>query len=244
MTMEQINVDQELERLKQQMGAKSTGRKVTPNGYEWYKPIYHEPVVVKKKVDLSVYGIKGRYVDMTFDKLKAQGAPVEDRQAYNNAFKYGVHVREHITNGRGLIMIGPVGTGKTSLAISILRKAIEQGYNGYLISMTSLFDTLLTLSKGPSEHYLKFENRIRNSPLLVLDDFGAEYASEWVQQKVASIIADRVERSKSTIITSNLSVEQIKKAYDSRVYDRLKGTSFLISFKGKSQRQPLDINEI
>lgn len=141
-------------------------------------------------------------------------------------------------------MIGPVGTGKTSLAISILRKAIEQGYNGYLISMTSLFDTLLTLSKGPSEHYLKFENRIRNSPLLVLDDFGAEYASEWVQQKVASIIADRVERSKSTIITSNLSVEQIKKAYDSRVYDRLKGTSFLISFKGKSQRQPLNINEI
>ena len=219
------------------MGAKSTGRKVTPNGYEWYKPIYHEPVVVEKKVDLSVYGIKDRYVDMTFDKLKAQGAPVEDRQAYNNAFKYGVHVREHITNGRGLIMIGPVGTGKTS-------KAIEQGYNGYLISMTSLFDTLLTLSKGPSEHYLKFENRIRNSPLLVLDDFGAEYASEWVQQKVASIIADRVERSKSTIITSNLSVEQIKKAYDSRVYDRLKGTSFLISFKGKSQRQPLDINEI
>ena len=141
-------------------------------------------------------------------------------------------------------MIGPVGTGKTSLAISILRKAIEQGYNGYLISMTSLFDTLLTLSKGHSEHYLKFENRIRNSPLLVLDDFGAEYASEWVQQKVASIIADRVERSKSTIITSNLSVEQIKKAYDSRVYDRLKGTSFLIAFKGKSQRQPLDINEI
>lgn len=226
------------------MAVKSTGRKVTPNGYEFYTPVYNEPIMVEKKVDLSIYGIKGRYVDMTFDKLKAQGAPVEDRQAYNNAFKYGVHIREHITNGRGLIMIGPVGTGKTSLAISILRKAIEQGYNGYLISMTSLFDTLLTLSKGPSEHYLKFENRIRNSPLLVLDDFGAEYTSEWVQQKVASIIADRVERNKSTIITSNLSVAQIKKAYDSRVYDRLKGTSFLIKFEGKSQRQPLNINEI
>ena len=64
------------------MAVKSTGRKVTPNGYEWYKPIYNEPVVVEKKVDLSVYGIKGRYVDMTFNKLKAQGAPVEDRQAY------------------------------------------------------------------------------------------------------------------------------------------------------------------
>ena len=222
----------------------STGKTKQANGYEFYKPTYAPPIVIDRQKDLSRYGIKGRYKDMDFDKLKEQGAPPEDKEAYNNAFKYSIHLSEHIRNGKGLILMGPVGTGKTSLAISILRKAIEQGYNGYLISMTSLFDTLLTLSKGPSEHYLKFENRIRNSPLLVLDDFGAEYTSEWVQQKVASIIADRVERSKSTIITSNLSVEQIKKAYDSRVYDRLKGTSFLIAFKGKSQRQPLDINEI
>ena len=226
------------------MAQTSTGKTKQENGYEFYVPKYTPTIVIERQKDLSRYGIKGRYKDMDFDKLKELGAPPEDKEAYNNAFKYSMHLSEHIRNGRGLILMGPVGTGKTSLAISILRKAIEQGYNGYLISMTSLFDTLLTLSKGPSEHYLKFENRIRNSPLLVLDDFGAEYTSEWVQQKVASIIADRVERSKSTVITSNLSVEQIKSAYDSRVYDRLKGTSFLISFKGKSQRQPLDINEI
>lgn len=226
------------------MARTSTGKTKQVNGYEFYKPTYAPPIVIEQQKDLSQYGIKGRYKDMDFDKLKELGAPPEDKEAYNNAFKYSLHLSEHIRNGKGLILMGPVGTGKTSLAISILRAAINQGHNGYLISMTSLFDTLLTLSKGPSEHYLKFENRIRNSPLLVLDDFGAEYSSEWVQQKVASIIADREGRGRATVITSNLSVEQIKNAYDSRVYDRLKGTSFILSFKGKSKRDPLDISQI
>lgn len=181
---------------------------------------------------------------MTFDRLKALGAPVEDREVYNQAYKYGAHIRDHITNGRGLILLGPVGTGKTSIAVSILRRAIEQGYNGYIISMISLLDTLLTLSKGPTEHCIKFENRIRNIPLLVLDDFGAEYSNAWVANKVESIISDRVGDRKSTIITTNLTVAQIKSSYDGRVYDRLKETSFLLRFKGESNRKPLDNSKI
>lgn len=226
------------------MAQTSTGKTKQENGYEFYIPTYTPPIFVERQKDLSLYGIKGRYKDMDFDKLKELGAPPEDKEAYNNAFKYSLHLSGHIRNGKGLILMGPVGTGKTSLAISILRQAIEQGYNGYLISMMSLLDTLLILSKGPAEHYLKFENRIRNCPLLVLDDFGSEYDNKWVSSKVDSIISDRVERGKATIITTNLSVQQIKKCYDSRIYDRLKETSFILSFKGKSKRDPLDISQI
>lgn len=227
------------------MGRMSTGPKRQANGFEVYYPVYSEPVVIKStSSNLEQYGIKGRYNDMTFDRLKALGAPVEDREVYNQAYKYGAHIRDHITNGRGLILLGPVGTGKTSIAVSILRRAIEQGYNGYIISMISLLDTLQTLIKGPAEHYIKFENRIRNIPLLVLDDFGAEYSNAWVAKKIEAIISDRVGDRKSTIITTNLTVAQIKSSYDGRVYDRLKETSFLLRFKGKSKRDPLDISQI
>ena len=226
------------------MAQTSTGKTKQENGYEFYKPTYTPPIMIERQKDLSRYGIKGRYKDMDFDKLKELGAPPEDKETYNNAFKYSLHLSEHIRNGRGLILMGPVGTGKTCIAISILRTAINQGYNGYLISMTSLFDTLMVLSKGPSEHFLKFENMIKNTPLLVLDDFGAEYSSEWVKQKVTSIISERVEREKSIIITSNLSISQIKNSYDGRLYDRLKGTSFVLRFCGKSKRDPLDISKI
>lgn len=226
------------------MAQKSTGITKQENGYEFYVPKYAPTIVIERQKDLSQYGIKGRYKDMDFDKLKELGAPPEDKEAYNNAFKYSLHLSEHIRNGRGLILMGPVGTGKTILAISILRTAINQGYNGYLISMISLLDTLLVLSKGPAEHYLKFENQIRNCPLLVLDDFGAEYDNKWVGNKVDAIISDRVERGRATIITTNLNVKQIKTDYDSRIYDRLKSTSFLLQFKGKSKREPLNISEI
>lgn len=242
--MEAMDVTEAIEQLRQKIATKSTGPKKQENGYEFYTPHYPPSVAVERQKDLSQYGIKGRYLDMTFSKLKQLGAPPEDKDVYNYAMKYAVHLNEHIKSGKGLIMMGPVGTGKTSLAISILRRAIEQGYNGYLISMMSLLDTLLVLSKGPAEHYLKFENRIRNCPLLVLDDLGAEYDNKWVSSKVDSIISDRVERGKATIITTNLSVQQIKKCYDSRIYDRLKETSFILSFKGKSKRDPLDISQI
>lgn len=243
--MEPINVVAELERLKRkQLIPKSTGPKRPQNGYEWYQPVYAPPVVVERNVNLSAYGIKDKYKTMTFDKLKAYGTPTEDRETYSKAFKYAEHIRDHISKGNGLILLGPVGTGKTSLAISILRKAIDKGYNGYLISMMSLLDTLLSLSKGETSDYIRFENRIRNTPLLVLDDFGAEYENKWVANKVDSIIADRVESCKATIITTNLTMKQIQQGYDSRIYDRLKGSSFVLLLRGESKRKPLSDSEI
>jgi DNA replication protein DnaC len=226
------------------MARTSTGKTKQANGYEFYKPTYAPPIVIERQKDLSRYGIKGRYKDVTFETLKAQGAPADDREMYNNALKYGMHLPQHIREGKGLIMTGPVGTGKTSLAVCILRWAINQGYRGYMISMTSLFDTLMMLSKGPSEHYLKFESRIQNCPLLVLDDFGAEYDSEWVKNKVNSMLSERVERKRSTILTTNMSIKQIQSGYNERVYDRMKQTLFVLTFKGESQRRALDIKDI
>ena len=66
-----------------------------------------------------------------------------------------------------------------------------------MISMPNLLDTMLTLSKGDNVAYLRFEQKLRNIPLLLLDDFGAEYSkSDWVPSKVESIIIDRYNRMK------------------------------------------------
>lgn len=91
---------------------------------------------------------------------------------------------------------------------------------------------------------MRFENRIKNSPLLVLDDFGAEYDNKLVVQKVNAIISDRVESRRPTILTTNLSVGQLQARYDARIYDRLKATSFVLKFEGQSKREAPNISEI
>lgn len=181
---------------------------------------------------------------MTFGKIKSFDIPAVDRVSYNNAYKYATHIEEHIRNGRGLIMTGPVGTGKTSLAIAILRVAIDKGYNGLFVQMVSLLDTMFTLKDVSAEHRLRFERQLKRTPLLVLDDFGAEYGNKWVEQKVNAIISERVADGKSTIITTNLSPEKLKANYDERIYDRLKATSFVLAFRAESARKGLDIANI
>ena len=97
-----------------------------------------------------------------------------------------------------------------------------------MFSMPNLLDTMLTLSKGDNVAYLRFEQKLRNIPLLLLDDFGAEYSkSDWVPSKVESIVIDRYNRMQPIILTTN---------YSQRVYDRLRGEYAVAIFNGESHR--------
>ncbi len=95
----------------------------------------------------------------------------------------------NLKSGKGLILRGPAGTGKTSIAVSILKEVLALKRGCMMISMPSLLDIMLTLSNGDRVAFLNYEQKLRNIPLLLLDDFGAEYSkSDWVHTKVESII--------------------------------------------------------
>ena len=72
--------------------------------------------------------------------------------------------------------------------------------------------------------------------LLVIDDMGAEYGTDWVVNKVDSIITHRYNELLPTIITTNLTKEEMKGRYMERVYDRLKQTSLMFSGTSDSLR--------
>jgi DNA replication protein DnaC len=85
---------------------------------------------------------------------------------------------------------------------------------------------------------VKFEQRLREIPLLVLDDLGAEYSEGWVLTKVDAIIAERYNRCLPVIITTNMSTEQMREIYAERVIDRLRSTMQVVTFSGQSLRPP------
>ena len=125
----------------------------------------------------------------------------------------------------------------TSIAVSVLKRAIDMGKGGMMISMPNLLDNMLTLSKGDNVAFMDYERKLRNIPLLLLDDFGAEYSkSEWVSAKVESIIIDRYNRMKPIVVTTNYSDSWTKDHYSQRIYDRLRGEYEEAIFKGASHR--------
>lgn len=133
---------------------------------------------------------------------------------------------------------GSVGTLKTTLAVAVLREHLTSGGDGLFMTLSSLLDNIFTLKAKSMDKWAQFEQEIRETPLLVLDDLGAEYTEGWVLTKVDAIISERYNRCRSVIVTTNLSAEQLRGVYAERVIDRLRSTLKVVNFKGQSLRQP------
>lgn len=226
--------------MRQSIGKQNTTGCTAKAKYEFIKPIYDKPVIIQKDKNqtYSVAGIPKRYYDMSFEYLKQHGTfPKENTEAYRIVNEYRQNIAQNLSTGKGLILRGPAGTGKTSLGVCLLKQALAIGKGCLMISMPNLLDNMLTLSKGDNVAFMSYEQKLRNIPLLLLDDFGAEYAkSEWVSAKVESIIIDRYNRMRPIILTTNYSEGWTKDHYSQRIYDRLRGEYQEAIFMGASHR--------
>ena len=238
--MKQIDVTAAIEKMRQSIGKQNTTGCTAKAEYEFIKPIYDKPVIIQKDKNqtYSVAGIPKRYYDMSFEYLKQHGKfPKENTEAYRIVSDYRQNLEQNLNTGKGLILRGPAGTGKTSLGVCLLKEALAIGKGCLMISMPNLLDNMLTLSKGDNVAFMSYEQKLRNIPLLLLDDFGAEYAkSEWVSAKVESIIIDRYNRMRPIILTTNYSEGWTKDHYSQRIYDRLRGEYQEAIFMGASHR--------
>lgn len=182
-------------------------------------------------------GIYRRFRDCNFENIKKAGVPESVREQYSQVKAYAGNLKENITEGRGLLLKGSVGTMKTTLAVAVLQAHIARGGGGLFITMPSLLDNIFTLKAKSLDEWVKFEQNLRETPLLVLDDMGSGHTEGWVLTKVDAIISERYNRCRPVIITTNLSARQLKGIYAERVIDRLRSTLKVINFSGPSLRR-------
>jgi len=173
----------------------------------------------------------GKWQERTLESFRV--AP-GNKEAYEAAKEYAKILNPFIKDG--LLFTGPVGTGKTHLAAGILKVAYNRGLDGVLISVPDLLNEIRNgYSNGYSTGVSK-EDKLKEKFLVVLDDLGAENLSDWVREKLFTLINHRYENQKPLIITTNCTPAQLTERIGERTTDRLREMCKVVKIEGKSWR--------
>lgn len=132
-------------------------------------------------------------------------------------------VQEFPATHRSLFFYGSVGAGKTFLSNCVAKELIEKGNLVLYFSASSLIDALSgnSFSGKSSQDLYREGHDLYNCDLLVIDDLGTEYTNAYVVSQLFSCINERLLRKKSTLISTNLSLEDLRNKYSERIFSRI-----------------------
>ena len=142
------------------------------------------------------------------------------------------------TDSPSLFLYGETGLGKTHLSLAIAGTVIKNGYGVVYGSAQNLFTMLERERFGRSEDPDgTTEEKLLCCDLLILDDLGAEFSTQFTVAELYNIINTRMAKELPTIINSNVPIEELEKRYTSRVTSRIIGSYQMIQFVGNDVRQ-------
>jgi DNA replication protein DnaC len=148
-----------------------------------------------------------------------------------------------VATGPSLLLLGPVGTGKTHESFGAIRQIAHTGVAVSWLATTAadMYADLRPRDRGRVEevHGLSAVNRYMRVPLLLLDDLGAAKTSEWTEETTFRLINYRYEHHLATIVTSNLGPKDLRDGLGERVTSRLREMSRQVALKGEDRRRAL-----
>ena len=152
----------------------------------------------------------------------------------NMAKRYVNHFDAMCRDGKGLLLYGGVGTGKTYIACMIANALIDKGYPVLVTNFARILSTLQgTFDK---QEYLDSLNQFK---LLIIDDLGIERDTGYAKEQVFNIIDSRYRAGLPMIITTNLTIQKLameSELVDKRVYDRILERCYPVEVVGESRR--------
>lgn len=138
-----------------------------------------------------------------------------------------------------LLLYGKTGVGKTFLTNCIAKELLDRSYTVVYLTSVKLFDILETnkfdrdISRTEKEASLSY---ILSSDLLIIDDLGTELNNSFTSSQLYHCIDTRLTQKRSTIISTNLSFDDLREHYSERIFSRLTSNYTLLKITGDDIR--------
>jgi len=177
-------------------------------------------------------------IDKSYQRLDWGDLTHVNATALQTTGDYLYNLEYNVRVGRGLIYWSKdTGTGKTLLASLLMKRALSRGYDCYFTQFNEMISTFTSGWKDEAEKAW-FIKRIRNVPILVVDDIGKEAkgASNMVDAMFDTVMRHRVAAGLPTIITTNLEPKDIRSGYGRFVMSLLSEQSQMIEVPGADYR--------
>ena len=137
-----------------------------------------------------------------------------------------------------LFFYGTVGTGKSFLSGCVAKELIDQGKSVIYFSSTGLFEKLSALSfdYNSKESKADLYEDLYSCDLLIIDDLGTELTNNFSSSQFFSCLNERILRKKSIIISTNLSLQELRDRYSDRIFSRITSNFKLCKITGPDIR--------
>ncbi len=174
---------------------------------------------LKKRIIRELYaqsGIEHLLDKNNFSTLSYDYYEGADLEAFRSAVQACHHmISQFDTQKDSLLFTGTVGCGKSFLSGCVAKELMDLGFSVVYFSSSQIFDILYqnTLYNGHEDLY--------NYDLVIIDDLGSEVTNSVVTAGLFSFLNERILREKATIISTNLSLSELKDRYSERIVSRI-----------------------
>lgn len=174
-----------------------------------------------------------RLADATFENFQETK---QNARQLRLCRRYAECFDEMLERNQGLLFYGGVGTGKTYAAACIANYLLSRRRSVVMTSFVKLLDSMMNFKEDDSV----LIGRLNRAKLLIIDDLGAERGTDFALEKVYDIVDSRYRAKLPVILTTNLSMDELKQATDiryTRIYDRIFELCYPLEFVGRSWRK-------
>lgn len=203
-------------------------------------------VCMKKKLTEAAFessGVANLLRTQTFENFSLdyykdnQQALQRNKTIYERMKEYAETFKPGVTGN--LILFGATGLGKTHLSSAVAGAVIAGGFDVYYTTAVGMLSDFEQKRFGNSSGAANEAETARyyESDLLVIDDLGTEVNNQFTSSVLYDVINTRLNRSKATLISSNLLKDEFRSRYTDRITSRVFGEYIILYFLGSDVRQ-------